>query len=131
MFQPGLLPQEITPDTVLAALQARVGAANGITVRDLVYWLTHRISPSDERLVRKIIEKLRTDAVPICSHPQLGYFWPATASEVDSFLSFLVGRARTSLRQAYAIRKQTMPDLYGQLGLIPPANDETNEDDNE
>ncbi len=39
-MQLALLPQELSPETVLAQLQGRRGAANGITARDLVYVIT-------------------------------------------------------------------------------------------
>lgn len=125
-MQLGLLPQELTPDAVLSALQVRRGAANGITARDLVYVLTGRISASDERRLRQIIEKLCNDGHPICAHPALGYHWAATPEELDWSCSFLVARAMTSLRRVAAQKQKALPDLYGQLGLTPPENDEEN-----
>jgi hypothetical protein len=120
-MQLALLPRELTPDAVLAELQRRRGAVNGVTARDLVFVITGRVSSADERKLRDIIVKLRTDGHPICAHPALGYHFAATASELNDACVFLVQRAHTSLRQAAAMRHVALPDLYGQLGLIPPS----------
>ena len=120
-MQFALLPRELTPDTVLAELQQRRGAANGITARDLVYVVTGRINAADERRLRQIIEKLRRDGNAICAHPSLGYYWAASASELDDAVSFLIHRAMTSLAQASAMKRVALPDLYGQFGLKPPS----------
>ncbi|MCD7099084.1 hypothetical protein [Stenotrophomonas sp. MMGLT7] len=128
-MQLALLPQELSPETVLAQLQGRRGAANGITARDLVYVITHRINAADERRLRQIIEKLRRDGHPICAHPAFGYHFAADASELDRTCSFLLGRAMTSLEQVGAMRRVAMPDLYGQLGLQPPTKDEDSRND--
>lgn len=128
-MQLALLPRELTPDTVLSALQVRRGAANGITARDLVFVITGRVSAADERRLRTVIEKLRRDGNPICSHPSLGYFWGVTPEEIDAAAGYLVGRAMTSLAQASAMKRLATPDLYGQLGLIPPRT--TTEDNND
>ena len=121
-MQLALLPRELTPETVLSALQERRGAANGITARDLVYVITGRVHAADERRLRTIIEKLRRDGHPICAHPSLGYHWAATASELDAAVGFLVNRAMTSLAQASAMKRVALPDLHGQFGLAPPSN---------
>lgn len=118
-MQLALLPQALSPDTVLAQLQGRRGGANGITARDLVYVLTSRVSAADERRLRQIIEKLRRDGHPICAHPALGYHWASSPSELDDTITFLIRRAMTSLEQASAMKRVALPDLYGQFGLIP------------
>jgi hypothetical protein len=127
-MQFSLLPQELSPATVLSALQARHGAANGITARDLVYVITGRVNAADERRLRQIIEKLRNDGHPICAHPALGYHFAATPGELDRACQFLVTRAMTSLRQVAALKRIAVPDLYGQLGLPKPDNDEEKHD---
>ncbi|MGH8053563.1 MAG: hypothetical protein ACREP4_06560 [Stenotrophomonas sp.] len=123
-MQLALLPQELSPDSVLSVLQGRRGAANGITARDLVQMLTHRINQADERKLRQIIEKLRRDGHPICAHPAFGYHLAADPKELDRACSFLVGRAMTSLQQVSAMKRVAMPDLYGQMGLQAPTTDE-------
>lgn len=120
-MQLALLPRELTPETVLSALQGRRGAANGTTARDLVYLVTGNTNAAAERRLRQIIEKLRRDGHPICAHPSLGYHWAATASELEGAIGYLVGRAMTSLEQAGAMRGIALPDLYGQFGLLPPS----------
>jgi len=123
-MQLGLLPQDLTPEAVLDALQVRRGAANGITARDLVYVITQRVNAADERRLRDIIVKLRKDGHPICAHPALGYHWASNPGELDQACMFLVHRAMTSLQQASAMKRIALPDLYGQLGLNPPADHE-------
>ena len=51
--------QEITPDTVLAALQGRVGAANGVTASALVLAIAGQPSAADERRLRDCVVFLR------------------------------------------------------------------------
>lgn len=126
-MQLALLPRELTPDTVLSALQVRHGAANGISARDLVFVITGRVHAADERRLRTIIEKLRREGKPICAHPALGYFWGVTPAEVNGTVSYLVGRAMTSLQQASAMKGIALPDLYGQFGLLPPTEETRNE----
>lgn len=129
-MQLALLPRELTPDTVLSALQGRRGAANGITARDLVFVLTGRVNAADERRLRQIIEKLRTDGHPICAHPQLGYHFASSPAELDAACAYLLARVNTSVRQVAAMRRVAMPDLYGQLGLkAPETTSEETEDE--
>lgn len=123
-MQLALLPRELTPESVLLALQGRRGAANGITARDLVYVITQRVSSADERKLRQVIEKLRRDGHPICAHPAFGYHFAASAAELDRACSFLVDRAMTSLEQVGAMKRVALPDLYGQLGLPRPEHNE-------
>ena len=127
-MQLGLLPQELSPATVLSALQARRGAANGITARDLVYVITGRVNAADERRLRQVIEQLRNDGNPICAHPALGYHWAANATELEKACHYLISRATTSLRQACAMRRVSLPDLYGQLGLKAPDHEDPSHD---
>lgn len=129
-MQLALLPQELSPQTVLAQLQGRRGAANGITARDLVYAITLRVNAADERRLRQIIEQLRRDGNPICAHPAFGYHYAADVSELDRTCRFLLARAMTSLEQISALKRVALPDLYGQLGLNPPTQDEGSTDGN-
>lgn len=119
------LPQPgITPDTVLAALRPRIGAANGITAAALAFQLTARRTEADERRLRQVVEHLRRQGHEICAHPTVGYFMAANAADVERTCLFLVARAMTSLTQAAALRRRAVPDLYGQLGLPLPATTE-------
>ena len=121
-----LLSPEITPDTVLHALVRRVGPANGATVRQLASAILGTPSdPGDERLLRKVIEQLRNDGHPVCGTPEEGYHHAADAADLERTCVFLTKRAVTSLRQVAAMRRISLPDFYGQLGLPNP--DETNE----
>lgn len=123
-MQLSLLPREITPHTVLAALQRRIGEANGMTATALTFDITGRQSAADERRLRDVIVLLRQEGHAVCSHPSSGYFMAANANELTKACTFLVERALTSLRQVSAMKHVAMPDLYGQLGLPMPANED-------
>jgi hypothetical protein len=126
-MQTSLFPRELTPERVLGELLPRQGAANGITARDLVYVLTGKQSPAEERRLRLVIERLRLLGHPICAHPALGYYVAANDSDLNYTCSFLYGRALTSLRQISAMKRVALPDLRGQLGLpldATPENDD-------
>jgi hypothetical protein len=124
-MQLALLPREITLDTVLHALQYRLGAANGITARDLAYQVTGRVSPADQRRLRQVIEQLRRQGHPICAHPHTGYHLAANPSELEQTCEFLLHRAMCSLEQIGALKRVAIPDLRGQLGL-PLQKDSSN-----
>ena len=113
--------QEITPDTVLAALQGRVGAANGITAAVLVYAISGRISSADERRLRDCVVFLRLKGHPLCATPGEGYFIAANDRELNATCRHLLNRAVTGLQQVAVLKQRAMPDLFGQLGL--PLND--------
>jgi hypothetical protein len=51
----------------------------------------------------------------------------STSAELDSTCEFLFGRSMTSLRQVSAMRRVTLPDLRGQLGLPIGAKHESHE----
>lgn len=107
----------ITPDSVLTVLRGCVGAAHGLTARELVLRLTGRFSVSDERQLRDVVVALRNAGHPVCGHPSTGYHLAGTAAELDRTCEFLFGRSMTSLQQVSAMRRVTLPDLRGQLGL--------------
>lgn len=117
-----LLPREITPATVLTALEGCIGPANGMTATQLTQTITGRHNAADERRLRQVIEQLRLDGHAVCATPAHGYFMAATAADIDQTGAFLVARAMTSLRQWCAMKHRAVPDLYGQLGLPLPAN---------
>jgi hypothetical protein len=116
-MQPDLFQRDLTPDTVLAALQDCVGEANGRTAEQLVHTITGRTAEADKRRLRQVIEALRTAGHPVCGQPALGYFLAANAAELDRGCVFLVGRSMTTLRQVCAMKRVALPDLRGQLGL--------------
>lgn len=112
-----LFQRDLTPDTVLAALQGCVGEAHGQTAEQLVLALTGRRSEADQRRLRTVVEALRTAGHRICANPTHGYYLAANEHELDRSCSFLFDRAMTSLRQISAMKRVALPDLRGQLGL--------------
>lgn len=117
----------ISLDSVLGALRGRVGEANGGTARELVLAISGRFSTADERRLRKVIEALRTAGHPICGLPETGYYFAANAAELDRTCEFMFKRSMTSLRQVGAMRRVTLPDLRGQLGLPIGAKHDSHE----
>jgi hypothetical protein len=116
---------EITPDTVLAALRRRVGPANGATVRELATEILGTPSDAaDERRLRQVIEQLREEGHPVCATPDEGYHHAADAADLERTLMFLVRRIEGTARKVARMKGVALPDLYGQLGLPTPANDE-------
>lgn len=119
--------EAITPDSVLATLRHCVGQANGQTAREIVLRVTGKRSAACERRLRKVIEALRTAGHPVCGHPARGYYIAATDAELDHTCEFLFHRSMTSLKQVSAMRRVTLPDLRGQLGLSLGAHHERDE----
>lgn len=117
----------ISLNSVLDALRGRVGQANGCTARELVLAISGRFSTGDERRLRKVIVALRLAGHPVCGTPDTGYFIAANAAELDGTCGWLYGRSMTTLRQVSAMKRVTLPDLRGQLGLPIGANHEHHE----
>ena len=122
-----IFSKDLTPDTVLAVLQASVGEARGVTADQLVLAITGRHSEADQRRLRTVIEALRTGGHRICANPTHGYYLAANDGELDQTCNFLFERAMTSLRQVSAMKRVSLPDLRGQLGLPLEKNDEPHE----
>lgn len=127
-MQLSLLPREITPDTVLSALSSCVGEANGMSASQLAFQITGRQCTADERRLRQVIEQLRLDGHGICATPEAGYHLAANADDLNRTCVFLVKRLVSTARQVAAMKRVAMPDLFGQLGLPAPSNDESQGD---
>lgn len=84
-----------------AALQRalKVGAANGQSVQTL-----HFMLDTTERAVRKLVDELIDEGVPVCAHPSTGYYIAQTQEEVDAVADFLRQRGLHSLRKAKQLR---------------------------
>jgi hypothetical protein len=107
----------LTPDTVLFSLSMHIGEAQGVSARELVEEITGDHSPGAERQLRHIIEGLRREGQHICGHPSTGYFLAQTDDELLRTVKFLHDRAMTSLSQAAAMQRVSLPDLAGQLRI--------------
>jgi len=119
-----LLPREITPQTVLAVLERRLGPGNGITAAELAEQITGERSAANERRLRTAIEQLRLDGHAICATPECGYHLAATPEDLNRTCTFLVRRLISTARQVAAMKRVAMPDLYGQLGLPDPETED-------
>ncbi len=108
----------ITRDAVLAALACHIGAAKGITGRDLVAEIAGLYArPGDGRRLRHVIETLRREGESVCGTTEEGYYFARTPEELDRTCLFLHDRAMTSLVQVAAMRHVAAPDLHKQLRL--------------
>jgi len=112
------MDDRITQHALLAVLCRHIGRARGITVTALAREILG-IEPSrgDERLVRRLVVELRLEGHHICAHPTSGYFLAETPAELDESIAFLRERALSSLQQIAAMRRVSLPDLWGQLHL--------------
>ncbi|MGD1908195.1 MAG: hypothetical protein ACFB0C_19700 [Leptolyngbyaceae cyanobacterium] len=111
-----MLTQEAVKDALSTHCQGRENARKA---GDLVALCTgRRGNRNDARVVRQLVQKLRSEGVPICSHSTAGYWWPATAAELDRSMAFLRVRAIESLRLIRAMRRYRAV-LVGQLAFDP------------
>ena len=105
-------------DTVLAALSHHIGKQRGITAKYLVAEVTWKsATPGQCRALRHVIEELRLEGHHICAHPSSGYYIAANVDELNESCEFLLHRAMTSLTQISKMKKVSLPDMRGQLGL--------------
>lgn len=106
------------PDTLNMVLTYHVGSEKAVSAVRLWYLLTGEVlsDGAAARLMRKSVVDLREAGMAICSGPE-GYFLAETAEELDETCHRLFKRAMTALKQVAAMRKRSLPDLAGQLGL--------------
>lgn len=105
-------------DQLLAALRNHIGHANGVTVTALAREvLGAEPTRRDERALRKLVVELRSEGHHVCAHPSTGYFLAASPDELEDTIIFLRDRALSSLQQIAAMKRISVPDLFGQLHL--------------
>ncbi|MCS4503866.1 hypothetical protein NYO91_07220 [Arhodomonas aquaeolei] len=109
---------EISRDDVLQALSRHIGADAGVGIAELTREVTRAAaSPGAERAVRSAIVELRRAGHHVCAHPSTGYFIADTEAELVRTCEYLYSRAMCSLEQVAAMRRESLPDLRGQLRL--------------
>ncbi|WP_374607158.1 hypothetical protein [Thermomonas sp.] len=130
-MQLALLPREITPETVTEALEKRVGAVNGASVRELASEVLGRpATANDERRLRLVVVQLRRAGYPLCATPDEGYHKAANAADLQRTCVHLVHRLETTSECVAAMLRIAAPELYGQFGLpIPAAKPEDTTDE--
>lgn len=111
--------EKFTPERVLSALQTgHVGHQRGVTACALAAIVGDCVpTPGHQRKLRQIIEVLRNHGHQICAHPAHGYFIARDAAELEETCTYLMNRARTSLRQVASMKRVSMQSLQGQLQL--------------
>ncbi|CAA0103289.1 hypothetical protein [Zhongshania aliphaticivorans] len=110
---------DISPDRVLFVLSRHIGEDNGVSVTKLAQEVTDSllVSSGDERAIRAAVVSLRKSGHHVCAHPGSGYFLASTELELVRSCSYLFDRAMCSLEQVAAMRRESLPDLRGQLRL--------------
>lgn len=110
---------QLTRDSLLAALRYHIGKHRGVTAHALCREILRKEpTPADERQLRELVVELRKAGHHICAHPASGYFLAANPDELDATCAFLHSRAMSSLQQESAMRRVSIPDLVGQ-GRLP------------
>lgn len=97
---------------VLDALRSHIGAASGVTAKDLA-----AAAGVSVREVRHQVSALREDGIAVCGHPKTGYYIAANAEELEETCEYLRSRAMHSLHLISRMTRIPMPDLVGQLKL--------------
>ena len=112
------MDERITRDALLVALRAHIGRSRGVTVTALAREMLG-IEPTrgDERVVRRLVVELRLEGHHVCAHPANGYYLAESPDELDDTIAFLRDRAISSLQQIAAMKRVSVPDLWGQLHL--------------
>ena len=75
---------------------------------------------NDTRELRTLITEARDEGVPICSVSRQqggGYYLAAVDSELQDYLKRLRGRALRALQREARLRRQSLPELLGQMQL--------------
>ena len=109
---------EINRNTVLQALSEHIGKEKGLKAKELVADITWEGSTAGgERKLRQVIEELRLEGQHICGTPKDGYFIAKVDAELNETCEFLHSRAMKTLTQIAKMKKVSVPDLRGQLGL--------------
>lgn len=89
--------QPVTQDALYRRLKR--GQANGQDVKTLAF-----LVGTTERGIRKMREELVEAGIPVCAHPQHGYFIAQTVAEVEANYQWLRGRALHELTLAARLR---------------------------
>lgn len=109
----------MTSDVLLVVMRQHIGKANGIKAADLVDEITKHAGTRicSERDLRSVVESMREEGHHICAHPRDGYFIAEDPAELDETCAFLQSRALRSLKQVAAMRRVSLPTLFGQMNL--------------
>ncbi len=112
---------------LLAVLTRHVGAANGLSARQLTFLVNQVAGQSliSERELRHLVTDLRSHGHHVCATPESGYHMAANEAELLITCRFLFDRGMTGLRQVAAMRRVSLPDLAGQLRIPLEPSEET------
>jgi hypothetical protein len=108
---------------LMAVLSRHVGRANAIGMEELfreVFGEIPKNKINDTRRIRKLVEDMRREGLPICAvtdNDNSGYYLAAAGSELKDFCNRIRKRALKLLAMEAKLRKQTLPKLLGEIAL--------------
>ena len=108
---------------LLSVLARHVGKSKSISMEQLhkeVFGSEPEDKYNSTRVLRKLVEELRREGVPICSSMQStggGYYIAAAGSELEAYLKNLRKRALKALMLEAKLRNMALPKLIGQIQL--------------
>jgi hypothetical protein len=107
----------ITPDEIIISKQIGTRIRefhktkrNAVTSSRIIKAYKKRGSHITERQIRKMINHLRNNGVPIAACGK-GYFWPVTISEISDYRNSLLQRIGEIIRVYNKIGPQLHPDF--------------------
>jgi hypothetical protein len=103
--------------TIIDALRQHcLGVRNGLPIARLAELIAGEDSATTRRALRAGVQELRMRGVPICAHPNSGYYLAETAEEVTLTIAFLRKRALCTLMQISRLQ-QALRESNGQIRL--------------
>lgn len=96
----------------ITIMQSHIGKANAISGKNLAAALA-----LPERKMRDIKDLVIEEGVALCSHPSYGYWIAENVAEFELTCQFHHKRALHELGILAKLKRQSLPDLLGQLHL--------------
>jgi len=115
---------------LLFVLSQHVGASKAIEQSTLyreVFGKSCRNKHNEARELRKLIESLRREGVPILASTDKdggGYYLASAGQELENYCRRLRKRALKILSMEAKLRKISLPELIGQLSMALPTKTE-------
>lgn len=116
-----------TKDCLLIVMASHNGKEKGVHITALQAEM-NRVERGfnvqfEQRQIRFAIEALRDEGHHICGRPNDGYYIADTTEELEETCDFLLSRSLGTLKRVAAMKKISVPDLYGQLNLLLEAQE--------
>ena len=108
---------------LLMSLTEHIGKSRIVGMRELyekVFGKSYNRLINDTRMLRKLVEILRREGVPVCSSTKKGaggYYLASAGSELEQYCRNLHNRALRVLVMEAKLRKIALPELLGEMQL--------------